>query len=204
MYKRIQTDSKDLIELLNDKDVRNVLFNYAKKLTLNEYEAEELTQETYLKVLENQSKFDKKFEGNTVSWLTTIMFRLNIDRIRKFSTSKKANKISLDDINISINNDNDGKNYMDYVEYNSRIKNPSPEQILEQKEKIEYLKSVKRKIRNEMKWKNKFITAKLRGDFGCTLIEVSKVTGRNLNTTKVDSMRFREYTNKYRKKLEEY
>ncbi|HWP49137.1 MAG TPA: sigma-70 family RNA polymerase sigma factor [Candidatus Limnocylindrales bacterium] len=57
------------------------LYNFARKLTKNENDAEDLTQETYLRAFE---KFDQFKPGtNAKGWLFAIMYHLFIDSRKK-------------------------------------------------------------------------------------------------------------------------
>jgi RNA polymerase sigma-70 factor (ECF subfamily) len=57
------------------------LYNFARKLTKSESDAEDLTQETYLRAFE---KFDRLKPGTDArSWLFTVMYHLFIDSRKK-------------------------------------------------------------------------------------------------------------------------
>ena len=64
------------------------LRNYARTLTRNEEDANDLVQETFLKVLENQEKFDTG--TNLKAWTFTIMKNTFINSYRR---SKRSNEI---------------------------------------------------------------------------------------------------------------
>lgn len=61
--------------------LKEYMYNFAFSLTLNKSDAEDLLQETFLKVLDNQEKFtqDVNFKG----WVTTIMKNLFINNYRR-------------------------------------------------------------------------------------------------------------------------
>lgn len=64
------------------------LRNYARTLTRNEEDANDLVQETFLKVLDNQEKFDTG--TNLKAWTFTIMKNTFINSYRR---SKRSNEI---------------------------------------------------------------------------------------------------------------
>ncbi len=59
---------------------QNVLWAFAKSLTHNEDDAKDLLQETSLKALSNQSRYDGS--GNMKAWLCTIMRNLFLNDCR--------------------------------------------------------------------------------------------------------------------------
>ena len=64
------------------------LRSYARTLTRNEEDADDLVQETFLKVLENRDKFD--VSTNMKAWTYTIMKNTFINSYRR---AKKSNEI---------------------------------------------------------------------------------------------------------------
>ena len=78
--------------------LRTKMMNIAMSKTFNQYDAEDLVQQTYLKALERQHQF----KGNNVDpWVITILKNLFID-----STRKKKEVLLGDDIpEISSNDD---------------------------------------------------------------------------------------------------
>ena len=62
-------------------DIQGNLFSFALKLTLNEEEAHDLVQDTMLKALDNESKFDDN--ANFSGWMMTIMRNIFINNYRK-------------------------------------------------------------------------------------------------------------------------
>jgi RNA polymerase sigma factor (sigma-70 family) len=101
----------------NIEQIQSKLKNYALKLTGNPVDADDLVQETFLKALTNESKFQEN--SNLTGWLMTILKNSFINKYRKdkritfsddFLAYYKAfhnnpeSEISLKDINESIDN----------------------------------------------------------------------------------------------------
>ncbi|MFC5406898.1 RNA polymerase sigma factor SigY [Cohnella soli] len=69
----------ELASLLRDN--YEMVFRYLLKVTMNRAEAEDVTQETMIRAIENIGKYDGSSKFS--SWLITIGTRLFIDAIRK-------------------------------------------------------------------------------------------------------------------------
>lgn len=77
-----------------------ILTGYAHKLTRNYEDAKDLVQETYLKALSNETKFD--FDTNLKAWLYTIMKNTFINDYRR--KSKRGTMFTDDTHEYIINN----------------------------------------------------------------------------------------------------
>ena len=104
------------------------LRNYARTLTRNEEDANDLVQETFLKVLENQEKFDT--DTNLKAWTYTIMKNTFINAYRR---SKRSNELVDTSEEVYLNNLNapdeaeKPDNALRAGEIRSAIKKLSPE-----------------------------------------------------------------------------
>ncbi len=67
-------------------ELQNNMRNFAFSLTLNQEDAEDLLQETTLKVLSNQDKFKENI--NFKGWVLTIMKNLFINNYRKIARNQ--------------------------------------------------------------------------------------------------------------------
>jgi len=105
LIQRIQSGQRDLIDILIDK-YKNPFYKFCYHLTSNRYDADDLFQETWMKVVKNINlcNKDKQFEP----WLYSIALNLYKDKYRKskrwlnrikeyFDTEVKDHEIELID-----------------------------------------------------------------------------------------------------------
>ncbi|WP_019640690.1 RNA polymerase sigma factor SigW [Paenibacillus fonticola] len=71
-----QESFADLVDLYKDK-----IFHLAYRMLLNRHEAEDIVQESFLRVYKNWERYDEKQKFST--WLYRIATNLCIDRLRK-------------------------------------------------------------------------------------------------------------------------
>lgn len=101
------------------KQYSNQIYNFAFRLTGNMADAEDLTQETFLKAY--QKLWQLKLRLNPVPWLYRILINLNLDRVRR-------KKIKYADIDVSMltdeqqydNQQNSGKDCTENIELKER------------------------------------------------------------------------------------
>lgn len=74
-------DSKEIEQLIDEYGP--ILFRFCLSLTKNQYEGEELYQDTFLRLLTLQQKIDQ--ESNVKGFLLTVASRLWKDKKRKFA-----------------------------------------------------------------------------------------------------------------------
>lgn len=86
------TEEQEFKDFINP--IRKQLFSKALKLTGNKHDADDLFQETQIKIWNNLHKFKKG--TNAVGWACTVMCRKHIDIYRK---KKKKNSIFCENIN---------------------------------------------------------------------------------------------------------
>lgn len=67
-------------QLVNSEEM---LRNFARKFTLNPYDADDLLQDTYLKALVYKERFDNYSNQNIHGWLYTIMKNTHINNYHK-------------------------------------------------------------------------------------------------------------------------
>lgn len=107
-----------------------MIYNFVYRLSGNEKEAEDITQEVFLKVWKNLKKFDR--EKSFKTWIFSIAKNTAIDYLRK----KK-------DIPISFFDDEDGENFLE----NTLIDN---EPLADKKIDIEYNKKEIEKVMQDL------------------------------------------------------
>lgn len=83
--------------------LQNNMRNFALSLTCNEVEAEDLVQDTALKVLKNKDKFvdNVNFKG----WVMTIMRNIFINNYHKVVRSQSVIDYSVDESNVTVINE---------------------------------------------------------------------------------------------------
>ena len=74
---------------------KDMIFTLAFKMTKNREEAEEISQDTFIKAYQNLNKFqgDSKFS----TWLYSIAYNASLDAIKK--NKKHNNTLEINDIN---------------------------------------------------------------------------------------------------------
>lgn len=81
--------------------MESYLKNYARTLAHNEEDAEDLLQETFLKVLENRDKFD--MNTNMRAWIYTIMRNTFINSYRRTKRNNELIDVSKDSYLTNLN-----------------------------------------------------------------------------------------------------
>jgi RNA polymerase sigma-70 factor (ECF subfamily) len=152
--KYLKGDEKALEVLISKhlKPIYNFIFGYVQ----NQQDAEDLTQETFLKMWRNLKKFKK--EKNFENWLFTIAKNTCFDFLRK----KRRNFI--------LNTEN-LETFADF--------NPSLHEKLEKKSLFEKLKEEIEKLPFKMKE-----IIDLHYNFGFNFREISEILGEPVNTVK--------------------
>ena len=111
--------------------IRPKLMSFAYRLTANYDDANDLLQDTTLKILCNEKKFVE--ENNFKGWAMTIMKNIFINNYRKES------KI------IVINDSTDNNGFIDATKY--KMANDTPESLMSQKEIIRMVSQLPENIR---------------------------------------------------------
>lgn len=158
-----------LINLYKDK-----IYFHGYRMLGNKEEAEDICQETFLRVYINIDKYNEKFKFST--WVYKIATNLCIDRIRK----NKKNVFSLDDN--SFNDDN-----IDWYSIVPDARVNTEEEII-----LNEQKSIIQKCFEGLSVKYRTIMT-LRYVDGLTLQEISKITELPVTTIKTRLHRGREY-----------
>lgn len=89
-----------LAQLLQDN--YSIVLKYLIKLTLNEHDAKDLTQDTIIKAIKSINSFDSS-KASFSTWLITIAKNLWLDSIRKKNVREKFFKKSQDSFELSTN-----------------------------------------------------------------------------------------------------
>ena len=87
-----QNDDKALVELY-DK-TKKIIFSIALSITKSPSESEDITQETYIKIIENAKNYEHK--GKPLAWICTITKNLSFSSIRKNKNIVKVNILEND------------------------------------------------------------------------------------------------------------
>lgn len=143
---------------------RNV-YNIAYRMFNNEEDAKDISQEVFMKVYKNLSKFDENSKFST--WLHRITVNTCIDELRK-RKGKETNSI---DESMNVEEGNIKKQYADTTS--------SPEQILIAKEDINNLK----KFISSLSENHKTLII-LRDIQGLSYSEIAEITNNSLGTVK--------------------
>jgi RNA polymerase sigma-70 factor (ECF subfamily) len=152
--KYLKGDEKALEILISKylKPIYNFIFSYVQ----NQQDAEDLTQETFLKMWRNLKKFKK--EKNFENWLFTIAKNTCFDFLRK-----KRKNLILNAENLEI------------------VADLAPS-LLEKLEKESLLEKLKKEIEN-LPFKMKEVI-NLHYNFGLNFREISEILGEPMNTVK--------------------
>jgi len=165
----LKNEDKESLAILINRYLNEVYFYFFKRLN-NDLEAEDLTQETFIKVWQNLQKFNP--EKNFRSWLFTIAKNCLIDFFRKTRTKNGA----LKEINFSYFNNNDEakNNYLNIID---------PHLLAFEKiSNKEYKKQLKTIINNLSPDKKELLSNYLEKDL--TFKEISEKKQIPLNTIK--------------------
>lgn len=138
------------------------VFNFALRLVGSSAEAEDITQETFLKVWRNLAKF--RPEGSIKPWIFAIARNTAFDFLRK----KKA-------IPISFLAEEETTNPEDWLP----DPDPLPDELFEKKETREALEKALSELRPEYR---EAVLLHLSEDL--TFEEIAKIVGRPMNTVK--------------------
>jgi RNA polymerase sigma-70 factor (ECF subfamily) len=152
--KYLKGDEKSLEVLI--KRYLNPIYSFAFRFVLNQQDAEDLTQEIFLKMWRNLKKFKK--EKNFKSWLFTIAKNTCFDFLRK---KKKISILSL-------------KDYIQLVDPQNLTKEIFEKESL--KEKIQ--KSIEKLSFKTKEVLNLYYTK------GLTFREIAEISGESVNTIK--------------------
>lgn len=150
-----------------------MVYNLAYRIFLDKSDAEDMTQETFIKVYRNLSKCEGKQCIRT--WVYTIAYNTCIDEVRK---RKGKNNLSLD-----MEIDGDENSYS--LEIAS--KEPTPESKLLEKEGLLELETAI----NQLNTNNKSLIY-LRDVKGLSYIEISEIMNVNIGTVKSGINRARQ------------
>lgn len=151
-------------ELIIEK-YEKMIYNLAYRMFNNEADAEDITQEVFLKIYRNIEKCEGKQSIKT--WAYTITYNTCIDEIRK---RKGKNNISLDN-----NIEGDDNSYNFEIASNE----PTPENTLISKE---YFKEIENAV-NKLSEVNKTLIY-LRDIKGLSYNEISEIMSINIGTVK--------------------
>ena len=91
---RIQAGDESALAELYDSRGR-LVYSVVLHIVRNEHDAEELTQEVFLRVWEKADSFDVK-RGSPLAWIVTIARRLAIDRTRSKGHRAQKNTVELE------------------------------------------------------------------------------------------------------------
>lgn len=138
------------------------LYNFIFQFTRDEHVAEDLVQETFIKVWKNIARFDQKRSFKT--WIFTIAKNTTFDYFKK----KKS-------IPFSSFIDEEGKNTLEAIDENA----PLPDEVLEKDERIQDLERALEKIPELYR---ALLVLAYREDF--SLMEISQILGEPYNTIK--------------------
>ena len=164
----------EIVELYKDK-----LFHLAYRMLSNRHEAEDVVQETFLRVFRNMEKYDPNQKFST--WIYRIATNLCIDRLRR-----KKPSFSLD----AEINDQEGSD--GYAMLPSDDRTPETEALLSETQTL-----IREAIDNlPVKYKSVMVLRYLQD---LSLQEISDVTGMPVTTIKTRVHRGRDFL---RKKLE--
>lgn len=72
-----------------------IIYSMAYGLLGNKHDAEEITEEVFLKIWENAEKFDRA-RGSVAAWITIIARRLAIDRTRSKQYRSRTREVSIE------------------------------------------------------------------------------------------------------------
>lgn len=162
----------ELMYLYKDK-----IYHLAYRMLGNAQEAEDVSQETFLRVYSNLDRYDEKHKFST--WIYRIATNLSIDRIRK----KKAN-FSLDESW----NDEEGADW--YAKIASNDISPEQQAILSEEQETLHkaILSLPPKYRG-------IVTLKYVNEL--SIQEISEIVNLSVPTVKTRLHRGREYLRKY-------
>lgn len=153
--------NKKSFELLLKKDFKPV-FNFLLQITKDKAIAEDLTQETFIKVWKNIRRFDpeKKFK----TWLFTIAKNTAFDYFKKKKTIPFSNFI-----------DDEGNNRIENITEETIL----PDEILNRQESIENFEKILSKLPDHYQ-----IILKMRYKEDFSLREISEILNKPYNTIK--------------------
>lgn len=95
LLQRVAEGDAEALGLLYDRYGR-LVFNVALRVTGDYGEAEEITQDTFLRLWERAAQYQPA-RGNLVAWLRTIAQRRSIDELRSRRGSSKRREVQLDE-----------------------------------------------------------------------------------------------------------
>ncbi|OEG00230.1 RNA polymerase sigma factor SigW [Vulcanibacillus modesticaldus] len=155
---------------------KDKIFNLAYRMLGNTQEAEDVSQETFLRVYSNIDRYDEKYKFST--WIYKIATNLSIDRIRKRRTT-----YSLDDYW----NEEEG------LDWYTRLPNQSigPEESIISNEEIN---QVHKAILNLPEKYRVIMTLRYVEDL--SIKEISEIVNLPISTVKTRLLRGREYIRK--------
>jgi len=181
----LKNEDKESLTILINRYLNEVYFYFFKRLN-NDIEAEDLTQETFIKVWQNLHKFNIK--KNFRSWLFTIAKNCLIDFFRKTRTKNGALKET--HFSYFDNNDKTKNNYLNIAD--------SHLLAFEQIGNKEYKKQLKTIINNLSPDKKELLSSYLEKDL--TFKEISEKQQIPLNTIKSQYYRtIKEIKNLFKK-----
>ena len=113
LLRRIQAEDERALETLYERYSR-LVYSLALRIVGTVNDAEEVTQEIFLKVWKNASSFDQS-KGKAFSWLVAITRRHAIDKTRSKTFKTRRNETTLDstgDATVTEENPSDSRSHL--------------------------------------------------------------------------------------------
>ena len=161
------------------------IYNYCLRMLCDVYEAEDVSQEVFIKVYKNLKKYQSRTDGSFKSWVYTIANNACIDEIRK--RKSRVRPESLDEVYES-----DGGEMSRQFE-SGEI---TPEEAVIKKERQKIITGAISKLPAE--FKQMILLRELRG---MSYEEIAKITGIKIGTVKSKISRARAYLKEQIKKI---
>ena len=86
LLQRIATGDRDAFAELYDRTAPRI-FGLVKRLLRDHSQSEEVTQEVYLEIWQNATRYDVS-KGNAIAWMLTMAHRRAVDRVRASQASR--------------------------------------------------------------------------------------------------------------------
>jgi RNA polymerase sigma factor (sigma-70 family) len=190
-------NNEPLLKVLGTKELNDILYSYACKLTGCKEKAKDLLQDTYVNIYSKLDRFDKnKMSDSATKWCTVVMHNKFIDNALK--ASNRVKYYNIDDESAKKSSDN-FTNYDNIIEktYHHNVK--TPVDLITKKERIDDLKRFFNIIAKERKFAPSTIDIIKLRMFGLKLKEISKTLDIPINTIKGRMRRYRFAVEEYKK-----